>query len=249
MRKLSRQLLSSLDLTEAQAAVYLAALELGQCNMQDLARKSGVKRTSIYNFIDYLRERGLVTEIKRKKRKMYSAVEPNQLLEIEKLRLNELENVLPELLAIHNSSRRKPRVTFYDGIENVLGVYEDQLKEKKPIAAFEDLEYMKLAMPESFYYDWPGERARRNIPFKSISRDSQATREYCKRNIRLLRQTKIIPAEPWKTEINIYGDKVALMKFDKNTSLCVLIEDAAIAQTLRFAWQKLWDSLNVPIVG
>ena len=34
----------------------LAALELGEATMQDLARKSKVKRTSIYNFIDKLKE-------------------------------------------------------------------------------------------------------------------------------------------------------------------------------------------------
>ena len=249
MKTLSKQLLSSLGLAEAQAAVYLAALELGESNMQELALKSGIKRTSIYNFIDQLKERGLLIEMKKKKRKIYSAVEPKQLIEIEKLHLNELERAMPELMAIQNTSRKKPRVTFYEGIENVLAVYEDQLKENKPIIAYEDLETTQGIMPASFFNSWPTERAKRNISFKSILRDSPAAREFVKKNIKLLRQSKIVSANPWQTEINIYGNKVAMMRFRENYAMCVLIEDEDIAQTLRFGWQKLWDSLNVPVIG
>lgn len=249
MEKLSKQLLHSLNLTEAQASVYFSALELGECNMQELARKSGIKRTSIYNFIDELKARGIIVETKKKKRRIYSAIDPKQLLEIEKMRLNELENALPELSAIQNSSRNKPRVTFFEGIENVLAVYDDQLKEKKPIITYEDIEYMKMAMPSSFFNTWPAERAKRGITFKSISRDSAITREYTKQNIKLLRQSKIVKADPWKTEINIYGDKVALMRFREDSAMCVLIEDKDIAETLRSNWQSLWDNLATPIIG
>src|SRR3989344_4616240 len=119
MKILSKSLLSSLGLNEAQATVYTTALELGESNMQQLSRKSGIKRTSIYNFIDELKSRGLIVELKKRRRKIYSAVHPRQLLEMEKTKIMELEHVMPELLAIQNKSKTKPRVTFYDGIEGI----------------------------------------------------------------------------------------------------------------------------------
>ncbi len=180
---------------------------------------------------------------------MYSAVPPDQLLEVQKLRAQELERALPELRALHNASRKKPRVTFYEGVENVLAVYDDQLKERQPIVAYEDLEYMERAMPEHFYASWPAERAKRNIVFKSILRDSPTAREYTKKNIRLLRQSKIVRAEPWKTEVNIYGNKVAFMRFGERKPMCVVIEDSDIAATMRASWQMLWEKLDVPVVG
>ncbi len=246
--KISKNLLAGLGLSESQAAVYLAALELGQATMQALARKSGVKRTSIYNFIEELKDRSLITETKKQKRRVYSAVDPEHLIEIEKTRLKELERLTPELKAIQNKSKTKPRVTFYEGMERILEVYTDQLKEKKPIVAFEDLEHMKIAMPESFYHTWAPERAKRNITFKSILRDSPAAREFIKDNIKNLRQNKFLQSGDWKTEINIYGDKVALMSFRTKPPFCVLIEDHDIAETLRTAWQQLWERLG-PAVG
>src|SRR3989338_4407031 len=94
------KLFESLGLSEDQTKVYLAALELGQASMQDLADKSGVKRTSIYNFIKELIAKGLIVTAKKRKRTVYSAIHPNQLIELEKSRLSELHRVLPELLAV-----------------------------------------------------------------------------------------------------------------------------------------------------
>lgn len=248
MKNLSKNILASLNLSEAEAGVYLAALELGQASMQDLSYKSKIRRTSIYNFIEKLKERGLITETKKRKRRVYSAVHPEQLLEIEKTRLVELQRNLPELLAVYNKSDTKPRVTFYEGIEGTEQVYADMLKDKQPIYAYEDLEHMMAGMRPIFSSTWPTERAKRGIPLKSISRDSATAREFTKQNIRLLRQTKFIEAEDLKTEINIYGNKVALTSFRTKPPFCVLIEDRDIAETLRTAWLELWKRLG-PVVG
>ena len=236
--KASKNLLNSLGLRDAEFEVYTAALSLGEGTMQDLARRSGVKRTSIYTFIDDLKSRGFITETKKKKRKVYSAVAPSQLLEMEKTRLTELEKFLPELLAIHNKSKKKPRVTFYEGVEGIEEVYGDMLKEHKEIIAYEDLEHMKMILPKTFYDYFPPERARRGIPFKSITRDTATAREFNKSNPQLLRETKYINSKDLKTEINIYGDKVAMMSFGESSPFCVLIEDANIAQTLRITWEE-----------
>jgi sugar-specific transcriptional regulator TrmB len=249
MKILSKSLLSSLGLNEAEATVYVAALELGESNMQQLARKSGIKRTSIYNFIDELKSRGLIAETKKKKHKVYSAVHPRQLLEIEKTRIVELERTLPELLAIQNKSKVKPRVTFYENIEGIKDVYADMLKEGKEIVAFEDLEHMQIALPKSFYEHFPSERARRGIPFKSILRDSPEARRIVGKNKYLLRQSKLLASADWRTEVNIYGEKVALMSFRSTIPFCVLIDDHDVTETLRSVWQELWERLPATVVG
>lgn len=249
VKLLSRSVLTSLGLSGAEAAVYLAALELGESHMQDLARKSGIKRTSIYNFIDELKDRGLIVELKKKRRSVYSAVHPQKLLEIEQTKISELERAMPELLAIQNSSKTKPRVTFYNGIDGIKTVYADMLREGKEILALEDLEHMRATLPRSFYEHFPAERARRNIHFRSIVRDSPEARRVTEKNVSLLRQSKLLATADWRTEINIYGDTVALMSFRANMPFCVLINDRDIAETLRTAWNELWDNLNIPIVG
>lgn len=237
---------NTLGLTDAQAKVYLATLETGEGNLQEISRKSGVKRTSIYNFIDELKAKGLLIETKRNKRKVYSAIHPEQLIEVEKTRLSELQRTLPELLAIYNKTQDRPKVSFYDGIEGIKEVYADMLADKHQIIAFEDLEHMKIALPKTFYEYFPPERAKRGILFRSILRDTPIARDFIKNNRQLLRQSKLIESGDWKTEINIYGKKVAMMSFRAKTPFCVLIEDEAVADTLRSVWENLWESIPGP---
>ena len=230
---------SFFGLSEMETAVYKAALELGEATMQDLGRKSGVKRTSIYNFIEKLKEQGFISQTRRKKRILYSATHPKHLAEIQKQRLDQ---IIPELTAIYNKHPQKPKVTFYEGIEGIKEVYADTLREQRPIVAYSDWDYMKSTLGE--YYDWyPVERARRHIPFSTISRDSKDAREIVSKNEAHLRKMKFIKSQELKTEINIYGDKIAMMSFRSSPPFAVLIENKDIAETLRTAWQELWNRL------
>jgi sugar-specific transcriptional regulator TrmB len=235
-------LLRSLNLTEAEAQVYLAALELGEANMQQLARKSGIKRTSIYNFIDRLKERQVVTETKKGKRSYYSAISPRHLLEMGRTRLFEFERLLPKLEAINNRSQRKPQVTFHEGFDGIKEVFADSLQAKDTIIAWSDFENIDRVLPQ-YYIDYPAERARRKILFKGILRDSPTSREAQKIDHLVFRQTKLMKSDPLNTEIDVYGDTVALFSFLSAPAFAVKIVDKDIAATMRVIWQELWQRL------
>lgn len=240
---IEKRLINNLNLSEDEVAVYLAALEEGEATIQDLARKSGVKRTSIYNFIDGLKQQKLILEMKKGKRKIYAAASPRKLLEMERLRLMELEQLMPRMEAIYNASEEKPRVTFYEGMSGIKQVYTDTLEEGQPIVGFSDYEYMKKWLGGKYFSYYPKERTERGITFKSVARDSEAAREIKEQDSERLRETKLISSGDLRTEINIYGNKVAMMSFRTQTPFAVLIEDKNIAETLRIAWQKLWEKM------
>ena len=246
--EISENLLKTLGLNQMQAQVYVAALELGEATMQALARKSAVNRSTIYTFIDELKERGYILETRKNKRRVYSAIHPERLVEMQKARVHELQSAVPELLAIYNKSGSKPRVTFYEGPQGVEDVYSDMLREKKEIVAYEDLEHLQGELPSRVFEWFPKERAHRDILIKTISRDVPFAREFSKRNRGLLRETKFITAPKFKTDINIYGDKVALIDLQGETQFAVIIENHNLAETMRTVWRQLWDKLG-PVVG
>lgn len=241
--KKGKEILSVLGLPPMHGQVYLAALELGEATLQALSRKSGVNRSTIYTFIDELVERGYMTETRRGKRRVYGSVHPEHLLHVERERIKELERFLPELLAINNNSRQKPRVTFYEGYQGIEEVYADMLRERKEIVAYEDLEHLRRDLPDRIFTWFPKERAARDILIRSVSRDTAFAREFTKRNRGLLRETKFVEAGDFRTDINIYGDKVALMNLRDNP-FCVLIENKNLADTMRIMWKELWNRLG-----
>lgn len=241
MASLSNNLLKSLNLTDDQAAFYLASLELGQANIQELAKKSGVKRTSIYNFIDEMKERGFIQETRKKKRNVYSGVHPEQLVTMEQMRITELQRLMPELKAIYNKTQTKPRVTFYEGVEGLKETLADFIRVGKPMIGWADFSFRQKILG-NFFDEFAPIRAKHNITYQAIVRDTSEARAWGKKNIGHLREHRYIECEPFNTETLVYGDHVLMLSYQQK-AFAVLIEDANIAATLRIAWQQLWDRL------
>ena len=81
------KILQNLGIQEKQAKVYLACLELGSATIQELAQKSKVKRTSIYNFLEELKNLGLITEIKEGKKLLLIPENPETVVKRAEQRL------------------------------------------------------------------------------------------------------------------------------------------------------------------
>ena len=238
------ELVRTLGLSESELSVYLATLELGQANIQDISRKSGTKRASTYNFIDALKGRQLISEIRKGRRKIYSATHPSHLLQLERSRIASLERLIPELLAINNNARNKPRVSYHEGIAGMEEIYDRMLQDKQIIYAWEDLDRMFDVMPQSFTKNYPEERSAKKIPLRTITRDTPFAREFtAKNNIRYSRESHFLPSDEFGTDIEIFGNKVALFSLRKDSPFGVLIEDPGLARTLKIIWQEQWDRL------
>ncbi|MBI4068072.1 helix-turn-helix domain-containing protein [Candidatus Kaiserbacteria bacterium] len=238
------ELIQTLGLSEQEVGVYLAALELGQAHIQDISRKSGVKRTSIYNFIDSLKDRQLLSEVKKGRRKLYAAVSPHHLVDEQKSKVLSLERLIPQLLAIQNNAHNKPRVMFFEGIEGIKEIYGMTLRDKQIIYAWEDLDKALDVLPTNFLKSYTEERTAKKIPARCIDRDTPSAREWTVKNdVRLARETRFIVSEEFGTEINVFGGKVAFFRWDKKNPFGVVIEDSGIATAVRVSWQELWDRL------
>ncbi len=121
-----QQRLIEFGLSEKEARVYLALLELGSATVQELASHSGVNRTTTYLAIESLKEHGLVSVYEEEGRSMHAAESPKRLADLidEEVRIAQNKQCLasafiPELLAIHRSEREKPVVRFFEGEEGI----------------------------------------------------------------------------------------------------------------------------------
>lgn len=243
MVKIPVNIIKGLNLSEAQVGVYMAALELGQATMQALAKKSGVRRTTIYTFIDDLVDRGLLLETRKRKRTLYSAAHPEQLVELEKIHLADMQSMLPELLAIYNVAPHKPKVTFYSGIDGIKEVYADTLRQKQEIVGWSDYEQSRKVLG-SYYETYGDERAKKGILYRGIARDTAAAREKIKLTNRQLRDIRLSKRPEITTELYIYGDKITLINFRTTPLFAVIIADVSIAATLRAIWEEAWLNLS-----
>ena len=61
---MNKDLLKSIGLTDIEIEVYLAIIDLGSCLAGEIARKTGIHRRTVYDAINRLIEKGLVSYIK-----------------------------------------------------------------------------------------------------------------------------------------------------------------------------------------
>ncbi|MBM5789594.1 TrmB family transcriptional regulator, partial [Candidatus Parcubacteria bacterium] len=118
--------LRHLGLSDKEAAVYLASLELGPAAVQDISHKSKINRATTYVMIESLAARGLLSTFVRGKKRFYAPESPERLLSILRVQQQELEEkrqefekALPLLFALYNTEGAKPQIRYLEGVEGL----------------------------------------------------------------------------------------------------------------------------------
>ena len=124
------KMLSGLGLDEKQAKVYLACLELGSATIQKIAQKAGVKRTSIYNFIDELIKFGLISKTQKDNRYYFLAETPETLKGLQEKRQELLEKAMPALIKKFELSPIITNFKYFRGQEGVRKIWKETLNVK-----------------------------------------------------------------------------------------------------------------------
>ncbi|MFH0739867.1 MAG: helix-turn-helix domain-containing protein [bacterium] len=237
----------NVEFTSSEVSAYLACLELGKATIIQIAKKSGLKRTTVYNIVETLLEKGLLSKFEDQRGQKFLAESPEKLITIFQKREEELSKILPNLLAITNTgdSDIKPEVKFYQGKEGLIAVYEDTLAscqkgdEILSCASAENVSFLS-----DYLNSYIDKRAEKGISMRVIARDSQETRYYKRKDKQHLRRIKIMPENEFLVNIekNIYKDKVALMNF-RGIAFGVIIRSSQIAKSEKEIFESLWKRL------
>lgn len=233
-------LAKTFGLSESTAKVYVALLSLKQANVSQIARASSLRRTTVYPHIEDLQNRQFLTEVTKGRRTLYTATPPQTLLEMAESQVGSFGRTLPQLLAISQASPEKPRVRYYEGVDGIKSVFADTLQAGQEIVGWSDYEYSMKRLP-NFFEQYAQERARRNILYRVIARNTPAGRDRAIKANRHLREVKFSNTPGIETDLYIYGDRVAHVNFQTDNMFAVIIEDLKIAATLRAIWRQAWQ--------
>ncbi|MEF3692293.1 MAG: helix-turn-helix domain-containing protein, partial [Candidatus Moraniibacteriota bacterium] len=112
--------LIQIGMNSKQAKIYLACLEIGEATIIDIARKTDIKRTTVYENIEQMEKSGFIKTTFQGKRRKFFAIGPEKLKDLLKKREDILEQAMPQLLAMTNTSSIKPKIWTYQGKEMIL---------------------------------------------------------------------------------------------------------------------------------
>jgi len=162
------ELLRELGLSLNEARVYEALLKLGTASVQAISNKSGVHRRNVYDSLNKLGEKGLVSESFVKGEKNFKAINPTRLFELLKEKEMKLEQAIPEMQRKFKAVEEKEEAYFYRGIEGFKIYLQSILETKEPVyfigaKAFWLDERLKHFLPR-----FEMERKRLGIKFKHL---------------------------------------------------------------------------------
>lgn len=241
------KILEEIGFSKKKAKIYLAILELGDVSVIDIAKKIGIKRTTVYNILPELVSDGYVKKTIKSKRSLFFIEDPDLLKNNLEDKLDIINKALPEIKSLQNIFPFKPKVTFYEGFGGIKEIYKDTLVSLNggdTILSFTGITNFEKLMPNDISKEYIASRIKKKIRARIIATRSNAIEDWEKNAQKELREIKIVDDSRYKFDgdIEIYGNKVALISYKENF-MGVVIESKEISQMQRLAFEIMWNSI------
>jgi len=238
--------LTQIGLDKKEAEIYLALLEIGAAPISQISKKSGVKRTTVYDAIESLKKKGVVTVAKKGKRSTYFAEDPRMLGEHIDDSKETFINMLPELLSVANFIDKKPKIRFFEGVIGLKEVYRDTLNyQDRELLAWVPEETQTIFDKKFLNEQYHPKRIEKKIWMRAIAQSDPSMHEYKTLDSSSLRKTKLIPADafPLDVEIILYGNRnIGIISFADQMGL--IMESRGIFITLKSIFEAHWNSVQ-----
>jgi len=239
--------LKGIGFSSNEAAVYLAALELGPSSIWDISLKCGLQRSTCYSILEELTLKGSCAKTNDGRRALYTVTSPKRLMLAARTRYERFERSISQLDAVASQSTQKPIVRFYEGPEGVREVFLSCLdgSSTEPILFMGNDEIANTYYPEVLE-EYAILRQKLHIPIRVIFEDLPFNRKNYPTDSKKLRECRFYPAEKFhlSIETQIVGDKVAYISHHPQHPFAYVIENTAFASCERQKFELLWEAAN-----
>lgn len=247
---MSPELLQNLGLNETEAKLYDLLLKFGEISISKLISESHIKRPTVYKAVYSMEKKGLVSTSDIHKKIHVKPESPVKLQEIADIKNKEVEfakksldALMPSLALSYVNSTQRPVVRTYEGVDGLKDLYGELLSEKKNIKAI-----VQAGTVEPQLYEWltttfVKKRVKAKIHVKAIVASSLASKKYVEKSKEEYRTSKTVDSKqfPFQHEIDVYGDKVAIINYKKDEPLIgILISNPQIAKTFSAWFDLAW---------
>jgi len=246
--------LKKLNFTDKEVDIYLGVLKNGKITHTDLAKYSGINRTTVYSVADELIKKGVIAEDLSGPTTYLVALPPEDLDILIKKQQKEVEEqkkvvdtAIKELKKIAGEVRYSiPKVRFIpeEDLDNFLykqaPVWNASLiKTKTKHLGFQDPSF---AEHYNQWIDWYWTNAPKEIELNLLSNPADiekvmAKRKYTRRKIKNFKKNIPFTATTW-----VMGDYYVMLVTDKRPHYAIEIHNPVIAENQREVFKELWQA-------
>lgn len=246
------QLLVKLGLSDKEAKVYTALLELAEDTVQNIAKKSGVNRATTYVILDKLMRHGLTSQVKKGKKTYFVAEDPHELENILDYQQQEVEHrrrflgdSMNQLVAVYNRQKGKPTVRYFEGEDGLeaLDRYRSNIEDRDKGSVqygISPIDLVEQNFPERRQRG-VSDRVKAKVTSKVIFTHNQDIFN-AKDNKSNYRESLFLPKEllPIDMSLSILPWGVKIYSLDKTNPYGIVIEDEGLAKNMKVIHDLAW---------
>jgi len=234
--------LQELGLSNTESKVYLALLDLGSALAGEITKRSEVNRTNVYDVLERLIKKGLVTFVISANRKIFQSVNPLRLKEILREKEDKLDSMIDALQSRFNSNRSQEEAIIFKNQKGIKSIFEDILSEKKELLVY-GAESRFAEMLPAYQKEWNKKRAKLKINLKIIYNE-KVRKKKKEENLKLTQMKFISKDYDFPSTILIYGDKVVTIVWTEMPFGFMIKSKEAVKSNINF-FNLLWKTARL----
>lgn len=239
-------ILQKLSLSKNESIIYETLLQHGESSVSKIAEKSGIHRRNIYDTINHLLPKGLISEKVGSKENTYTAVDPRKLTELIKEKEIELNNIMPALLKMYQVTPESESVFIYKGVEGWKNYLRDILEVNEDLYTIGGKGAWNDERIQTFLQDFLKKAEKNKIKFHVLF---DGNKEDIPEEVITTAKSshKFLPTKySNNSTIDIFGDRVVIFSNIKNRRIdeqatLTIIKNRNVADAFRTWFQMIWD--------
>ncbi|MBU2566084.1 hypothetical protein KKG46_00820 [Patescibacteria group bacterium] len=227
--------------TGTEAKVYISLLELSRAKASDLIKATHMHRNLVYQALDVLIKRHLVTKVIEKSCSVFIANDPVRLLDEYAEKGRDLERLIDDLRTRHKATSRE--VVIYEGIEGIARATEYALQQTKrgPVYALGSSNVTETSGLIKYWQKYHEERVRRKIWMHLLFSSDTKAEIMRHRNQFAYTEARYLPAgietPAW---FHIVDDIVITEIPSGNNPISVFTKSKELSTTMHSYFNYLW---------
>ena len=237
--------LERIGLTRNESIIYTSLLRIGTSKTGNILKMSGINSGKIYEILESLKNKGLVSETIKDNVKYFTAAPPKQLMHYIEMKKKEIidqekivESMIPSFDIIRNEKLENKKVLVYTGFRGIITAAEEALENTPRGEEIVSLNVSDINSKYQYYWSkWEKMRIAKKITSRAILSQKGIIYKDLKNekdvSIRILLLNTPVG-------VDVYGeDKVLILHYQEPTS-CTLIYDEHTATSFRAYFEAMW---------
>ncbi len=225
--------LENMGFSPNEIKVYLTLNDHGSTKAGRIAKLAKIDRSSCYNALKSLTEKGLASYVMIGKVKWFQATGPKRLLDYLKEQEEDVKQIMPELHARHKASKIEGQVRLFKGVKGVKTIFLDIARKGADNYVFGSEGQFSARMPE-FAKQFDRLKRENDIRTKMIIRKNRQELDTKRTDYRYIDTNVESP-----TVTNIYGNRIAIIIWTDEPE-GIIIENKAAAKAYKGYFDFMW---------